>query len=169
MTCAFGFHGSCFPSKPRVVGEGLRKGTDGFETEQKVVQTGEEKEIRTPRKWGGGWVGGGVFIEIAALSSTSCNACGNKKNAKQLLSRYVILDKFCCNFPLPTLWLPRVIHFNFLVQSLTRDRSHSMKNLETDYFLRWKLIKQVFLITLLNHFFLCWSREFALWAWDWKG
>ena len=42
------------------MGEGLRKGTDGFETEQKVVQTGEEKEIRTPRKRGGGWVGGWV-------------------------------------------------------------------------------------------------------------
>ena len=34
------------------MGEGLIKGTDGFETEQKVVQTGEEKEIRTPRKRG---------------------------------------------------------------------------------------------------------------------
>ena len=52
--------------------------------------------------------------------------------------------------------LPRVINFNFLFQSLTRDISYSMENLAMDSLLRWKLIEQSFLTTSLNHFLLEW-------------
>ena len=68
-----------------------------------------------------------------------------------------------------TLSLPRVIDFNFLFQSLTRDISYSMDNLAIDSLPKWKLIEQSFLTTSLNHFLLEWLGEFALWAWDWKG
>ena len=64
-----------------------------------------------------------------------------------------------------TLHLPRVINFNFLLQSLTRDISYSMENLAIDSLLRWKLTEQSFLTTSLNHFLLEWLGEFALWAW----
>ena len=68
-----------------------------------------------------------------------------------------------------TLSLPRVINFNFLFQSLTRDISYSMENLAIDSLLRWKFIEQSFLTTSLNQFLLEWLGEFALWVWDWKG
>ena len=61
-----------------------------------------------------------------------------------------------------TLSLPRVINFNFLFQSLTRDISHSMENLAIDSLLRWKSIEQSFLPTSLDHFLLEWLGEFAL-------
>ena len=57
-------------------------------------------------------------------------------------------------FHVLTLSLPRVINFNFLFQSLTRDISYSMENLAIDSLLKWKLIKQSFLTTSLNHFLL---------------
>ena len=53
-----------------------------------------------------------------------------------------------------TLSLPRVINFNFLFQSLTRDISYSMENLVFDSLLRWKLIELSILTTLLIHLFL---------------
>ena len=53
-----------------------------------------------------------------------------------------------------TFSLPRVINFNFLLQSLTRDISYSMENLAINSLLRWKLIEQSFLTTSLNHFLL---------------
>ena len=63
---------------------------------------------------------------------------------------------------------PRVINFIFLFQSFTRDISHSMGNLIIYSLLRWKLIVQSFLVTLLNHFLFDWLGEFALWACDWN-
>ena len=68
-----------------------------------------------------------------------------------------------------TLSLPRVINFNFLFQSLTRDISYSMENLAIDSLLRWKFIEQSFLTTSLNQFLLERLGGFVLWAWDWKG
>ena len=73
------------------------------------------------------------------------------------------------NKPLKLYSISILFNFNFLFQSLTRDISYCMENLATDSLLRWKLIEQSFLTTLLNHFLLEWLGEFALWAWDWKG
>ena len=57
--------------------------------------------------------------------------------------------------------ITRVINFNFLFQSLTRDISYSMENLAIDSLLKRKLIEQSFLTTSLNQFLLEWLGEFV--------
>ena len=81
------------------------------------------------------------------------------RNSKpQPTTEHFICFNFLYNFLLwyLTLSLPRVINFNFLCQSLTRDITYSMENLAFDSLLRWKLIEQSFLTTSLNHFLLEW-------------
>ena len=58
-----------------------------------------------------------------------------------------------------TLSLQRVINFNFLFQSFTRDISYSMENLAIDSLLRLKLVEQSFSLHHSIIFLLEWLGE----------
>ena len=92
--------------------------------------------------------------------------CKDEHDDVFLFHCYIFTGRFCGHTIIIavalTLSLPRVINFNFLFQSLTRDILYNMENLAIDSLLRWKLIEQSFLTTLLNHFLLEWLGEFAL-------